>query len=212
LYVRGVDSNGNPYILTDEYGHKKYDYGTPACYGMTRPYMATGNPIAANQYNQWKQGMNQLNANISADISFTDWLKLNLSSTVTYNVYDLNDYLNSFEGPNAGANGTLKKSNTANLRTNNVQTLTFLKQFGKHNVDVLAGHEYYRQNVKYLEGNARYEFSPYIQELYAYANPYSNTSYQDNYNVEGFFGRAQYNYDDKYFASASYRRDGSSYF
>ena len=212
LYVRGVDSNGNPYILTDEYGHKKYDYGTPACYGMTRPYMATGNPIAANQYNQWKQGMNQLNANISADISFTDWLKLNLSSTVTYNVYDLNDYLNSFEGPNAGANGTLKKSNTANLRTNNVQTLTFLKQFGKHNVDVLAGHEYYRQNVKYLEGIARYEFSPYIQELYAYANPYSNTSYQDNYNVEGFFGRAQYNYDDKYFASASYRRDGSSYF
>ena len=144
LYVRGVDSNGNPYILTDEYGHKRYDYGTPACYGMTRPYMATGNPIAANQYNQWKQGMNQLNANISADISFTDWLKLNLSSTVTYNVYDLNDYLNSFEGPNAGANGTLKKSNTANLRTNNVQTLTFLKQFGKHNVDVLAGHEYYR--------------------------------------------------------------------
>lgn len=98
------------------------------------------------------------------------------------------------------------------MRTNNVQTLTFLKQFGKHNVDVLAGHEYYRQNVKYLEGKARYEFSPYIQELYAYANPYSNTSYQDNYNVEGFFGRAQYNYDDKYFASASYRRDGSSYF
>ena len=25
LYVRGVDSNGNPYILTDEYGHKRYD-------------------------------------------------------------------------------------------------------------------------------------------------------------------------------------------
>lgn len=96
--------------MTDEYGHKRYDYGTPDCYGMTRPYMATGNPIAANQYNQWKQGMNQLNANISADISFTDWLKLNLSSTVTYNVYDLNDYLNSFEGPNAGANGTLKKA------------------------------------------------------------------------------------------------------
>ena len=84
-------------------------------------------------------GLNNLNdismdlryADISADISFTDWLKLNLSSTVTYNVYDLNDYLNSFEGPNAGANGTLKKSNTANLRTNNVQTLTFLKQFGR---------------------------------------------------------------------------------
>ena len=213
LYLRGKDENGNPYILTDQYGHNRYDYGTPANgYGVTRPYMATGNPLAANQYNQWKQGMNQMNANISADISFTEWLKLNLSSTVTYNVFNLHNYLNSFEGPNAGANGSLTKSNTANLRTNNVQTLTFFKQFGKHYVDALLGHEYYRQNVKYLEGNARYEFSPYVQELYAYANPYHNTSYQTNYNVEGYFGRAQYNYDEKYFASASYRRDGSSYF
>ena len=212
LYVRGVDANGNPYILKDQYGHERYDYGTPACYGMTRPYMATGNPLAANRYNEYKQGMNQINANVAADIAFTDWLKMNISSTVTYNVFDLHDYLNSFEGPNAGANGSLTKSNTANLRTNNVQSLTFLKQFGKHNVDALLGHEYYRQNVKYLEGDARYEFSPYIQELYAYANPYSNTSYQTNYNVEGYFGRAQYNYDEKYFASASYRRDGSSYF
>lgn len=111
LYIRGVDESGNPYILTDQYGHKRYDYGTPANgYGMTRPYMATGNPIAANQYNKWKQGMNQINANIAADISFTDWLKLNLSSTVTYDVFDLHDYLNSFEGPNAGANGSLKRA------------------------------------------------------------------------------------------------------
>lgn len=212
LYVRGVDANGNPYILTDEYGHQKYDYGTPSSYGVTRPYMATGNPLAANQYNKYKKGMNQINGNVAADINFTDWLKFNITSSVTYDMFDLHDYLNSFEGPNAGANGTLTKSNTANLRTNNVQSLTFMKQFGDHNVDVLLGHEYYYENVKYLEGNARYEFSPYIQELYAYANPYSNTSYQKNYNVEGFFGRAQYNYNEKYFASASYRRDGSSYF
>ena len=51
-----------------------------------------------------------------------------------------------------------------------------------------------------------------ITELNAFANKKDNGSYKLNYNVEGFFGRAQYNYDDKYFASASYRRDASSRF
>lgn len=38
------------------------------------------------------------------------------------------------------------------------------------------------------------------------------TSYVTTYNNEGYFGRAQYDYDGKYFASASYRRDASSRF
>lgn len=208
LYVRGEDGS----ILTDAYGHQRYDYGTANDYGLTRPFLATGNPLGSNLYNENKQSMNQVIANGAVDINFTDWLKLNLTTSVTYNMFDNQDYTNSFEGPSAAANGKLEKYNTQNLRTNNVQTLTFTKSFGKNNVDALVGHEYYDQNVKYLEGDARYEFSPYVQELYAYADRYDNTSYSTKYNVEGFFGRAQYNYDEKYFGSFSYRRDGSSYF
>lgn len=208
LYVRGEDGS----ILTDAYGHQRYDYGTANDYGLTRPFLATGNPLGSNLYNENKQSMNQVIANGAVDINFTDWLKLNLTTSVTYNMFDNQDYTNSFEGPSAAANGKLEKYNTQNLRTNNVQTLTFTKSFGKNNVDALVGHEYFDQNVKYLEGDARYEFSPYVQELYAYADRYDNTSYSTKYNVEGFFGRAQYNYDEKYFGSFSYRRDGSSYF
>jgi len=51
-----------------------------------------------------------------------------------------------------------------------------------------------------------------IPELNAFANKKDNGSYKLNYNVEGFFGRAQYNYDEKYFGSVSYRRDASSRF
>lgn len=208
LYVRGEDGA----ILTDSYGHNRYDYGTANDYGLTRPFLATGNPIGSNLYNVNKTGMNQVVANGAVDINFTDWLKLNLTTSVIYNTFNDHDYTNSFEGPSAGANGKLIKDNTQNLRTNNVQTLTFTKSFGKNNVDALIGHEYYDENVNYLEGDANYEFSPYVQELYAYANRYNNTSYSSKYNVEGFFGRAQYNYDEKYFGSFSYRRDGSSYF
>ena len=37
-------------------------------------------------------------------------------------------------------------------------------------------------------------------------------SYRSLYNVEGFFGRVQYDYDSRYFGSVSYRLDGSSNF
>ena len=40
-------------------------------------------------------------------------------------------------------------------------------------------------------------------------NPYS---YSNSYNNEGYFFRAMYNYDAKYFGSVSYRRDASSRF
>src|SRR5690606_15064877 len=38
------------------------------------------------------------------------------------------------------------------------------------------------------------------------------TSYTHNYRVEGYLSRLNYDYDEKYFASASFRRDGSSRF
>ena len=212
IYIRKVGEDGKPYIATDKYGHQSYDYGLPAGYGMTRPFSATGNPLGSNQYNTNDLGTNQINGNVFADVAFTDWLKLSVNSNINYNVAEQSVYTNSFEGPGSGDLGRLEKTNTNTMRTNNTQTLTFMKSFGPHNVDALVGHEYYKQQVKYLYAKAQGEFSPYIQEIYAYANKSDASSYTDNYNVEGFFGRAQYNYDNRYFASASYRRDASSYF
>ena len=40
----------------------------------------------------------------------------------------------------------------------------------------------------------------------------SAASYSNDYNTEGYFFRALYDYDAKYYFSASYRRDASSRF
>ena len=116
------------------------------------------------------------------------------------------------EGPSAGTGGTLTKTSTTNWRQNHTQTLTFFKDFGKHNVNVLLGHEWYKQDTQYLGAQMYGGFSPYILELNAFATMQAMSSYTNKYNVEGYFGSAQYNYDNKYFASASYRRDASSRF
>ena len=111
-----------------------------------------------------------------------------------------------------GVNGELTKSNTSSTRTNNVQTLVFNKSFGNHNVDAMLGHEYYKSKGGYLAAIAEGGFSPAIEEIDAFAYKKDGSSYTSYYNVEGWFGRAQYNYAERYFASLSYRRDASSRF
>lgn len=109
-------------------------------------------------------------------------------------------------------NGSLSKSSTESWRQNHVQTLTYFDNFGKHGVTVMLGHEYYKINSTYLDALAEGGFSPSILQISAFANKKDASGYESAYNVEGFFGNAQYNYDNKYFGSFSYRRDASSRF
>lgn len=52
IYVRTIDANGNVAIKKDSYGHDMYDYGLPKNYGVTRPFLSTGNPLGSNRYNK----------------------------------------------------------------------------------------------------------------------------------------------------------------
>ena len=83
-----------------------------------------------------------------------------------------------------------------------------------HRFDILAGFEAYKLKSQSLSGENDHLFDPFIGELnnadgkenmYAY----SSTS---NYMTQGFLGRVQYNYGEKYFISGSYRRDASTRF
>ena len=213
IYVRTIDENGNIAIRTDSYGNPAYDYGIAASnYGVTRPFLAQGNPLGSNRYNDYTSGGNQLNGNFTAEVKFTDWLKADISSTVIWGNTNVSDYGNMLYGPSAASNGYITKSDSQNVRTNNVQTLTYFDTFGKHNVNVMAGHEYYNSSAKGLSAYAYGMFSDEIQEISAAASKSDASSSTSRYNVEGYFLSAQYDYAQKYYLSASYRRDASSYF
>lgn len=212
-FVRGVDADGNPYIKTDEYGHVAYDYGTPnSGYYLQRAFMGNGNPIGSNKYNKVESIGNQLNASFTADFTITSYLKANVTSSVTWGETEFSDFENPWYGSKAASNGQLDKSTTTTMRTNNIQSVTYFDSFGLHNVNVMAGHEWYKSEERYLYAMARGAFSPWIPEINAFASRPTSKSYKKGYNVEGYFGRVQYDYDSKYFASLSYRRDASSRF
>ena len=215
IYVRVIDPNtGQPVIRTDQYGHEQYDYGVAASNypGNNRAFLQTGNPFGSNRYNEVYSLGNQLNGNATVDITFAPWLKFNATSTVIWGQTNQSDYQNSYYGPKTGVNGQITKTSSTALRTNNVQTLTFVKDFNDHSVTVMAGHEYYRTETKYLAASKTGGFSPDVPEINAFATMNDMSSYTTNYNIEGWFGNAQYNYKEKYYGSASFRRDASSYF
>ena len=67
-----MGDDGKPYIATDQYGHKMYDYGTlTGPYGIVRGFSQSGNPLGSNIYNKNEQGLNQINGTFTADVTFT---------------------------------------------------------------------------------------------------------------------------------------------
>lgn len=215
VYVRGVDENGNPYIRTDSNGFQQYDYGVPATNykgNPTRTFLATGNPIGANNLNNVNSSGNKFTGNFTIDVDITKWLKFNSTNTLDFGQTAYSDYENPFYGPKVGVNGSIQKYQNNTFRQNYLQTLTFSKEFGQHGVNVILGHEWYKTQTKYLNAERTGGFSPDVPEINAFATMSGSNSYTTTYNVEGYFGSAQYNFAEKYFASASYRRDATSRF
>ena len=215
IYVRVIDpATGQPVIRTDANGNPQFDYGRPGTdYPNPRAFLQTGNPLGSNLYNDVNSKGNQLNATGNVDVKFTDWLRFNATSNITWGHTNYSDYESQLYGPKVGVNGEIGKSQTDTYRQNHVQTLNFNKAFGLHSLSAVLGHEWYDTKTTYLTATAQGLFTPDIKEINAAANQqYKSGSYTSEYNVEGWFGRVLYNFDEKYFADASYRRDASSRF
>ena len=212
-FVRVLDANGNPVIRTDANGNEQYDYGVAGKdFPVNRAFLQTGNPLGSNRYNKHYTIGNQFNGTFTANADITPWLRLDITSNVNWGSTLYHHYDNALYGPKVSIRGELTKYQSTGFRTNNVQTLTFHKEFGLHNVNVLAGHEYYNAKTYYLSATGQGLFSPEIQEINASAKKADASSYMTEYNVEGYFLSAQYNYNQKYYVSASFRRDATSMF
>ena len=214
IYVRVIDPvTGQPVIRTDANGNPQYDYGVAATnYGVGRAFLQTGNPFGSNRYNKVYSIGNQLNASATVDINFTKNLKFTNTSTIIYGQTSFSDYENALYGPKVGVNGEITKYQSNTTRQNHTQTLTYTNEWKGHALTAMIGHEWYDTKTRYLDAARTGGFSAEIPELNAFATMSGSHSYTSEYNVEGFFANVLYNYKEKYFGSASFRRDATSYF
>ena len=209
LYIR--DGKGN-IMLNQTTKMNSYDYGDGTVIGLMRPIFQQSNPISDVQLETNNVEGNTFNAVGSAEVRFLKDFKFTSNNSTMVDESRQSNLSQPFFGQPAKSNGYVSKAHIRRWSYNFQQLLNWHHQFGEHDVEAMVGHEYYRTRYYVLAGSKSNIFSIYNSELDAAIVDGSISSYTTDYNTEGFFGRAQYNYAQKYFGSFSYRRDASSRF
>ncbi|MBQ3743927.1 MAG: TonB-dependent receptor [Bacteroidales bacterium] len=152
-----------------------------------------------------------LNTRAYVDFIFFEGLKLSINAG-----YDTRNYLNSsFDNPHVGDGSPSGRADNEHYRYDTMnfnQLLTYNRTFGGHTVDLLVGHESYRNMYHYFRGFRQGLVAEGNAELVNFTTTNSLTGYSNIYTTEGYLARANYNFNHRYYLSASFRRDASSRF
>ena len=214
MYLR--DSNGN--VMRDENG-VMYDYGDGRVTGLVRPFATGDNSVQENLLRTRcrDRGILNLGGTLNISVPWVKGLKAQIKTNVVQNTSNYTSTYQPFYGQSAMSypKGQVSQEATKTYAYNHQQLLTYVRQFGVHNINFMAGHEYFRQTGNTLAAAKKNMFSYWGNQTLDGAVTVINTSIEGNqtvYNTEGWFTRLMYDYDDRYFISGSYRRDASSRF
>lgn len=184
-----------------------------------------------NIYAQLKYGgynnnwYNQVGGKISIDYTPFDGLKLSavVSPTLGFDKgknFQLRVPYYSADDPSVLA-GTTQWGTATNLyetrndysRVTSQLLANYMKSFGKHNLNLMAGYEnYYAFNENLGASRQKYELTsfPYLDLGPLDLRGNNGSAYENAY--RSYFGRVMYNYQNKYFLQGNIRYDGSSRF
>ena len=214
LYIRNADGSQyydvNGIAVLDHGNGNLNNGGIP---GTSRPFITDANPVLANKYNTNNSEGNALSAQGYIDVNIIKGLTFTINASATLDETRFNYVYNPYYGQFRSTGGTVQVGHKRTYAWNSQQLLNYSRTFGDHNVGVLLGHEYYNNRYYIVSGSKSQMFSQDNKELDgAVVDGQSAYSYQTQYNNEGYFARAQYDYKERYFVSGSFRRDASSRF
>ena len=206
LYVRDADGR-----IMMENGMKVYDSNQT---NFIRPAFV-GNAVRDNEVNRRKTYTDFITGKWGAVLTPVEGLSLTANIGLTNDNSRYNALYSRF-GSQSATDGLAYVSHDRTFAVNNQYLAEYKTDFGDsgHSLNMLAGYEMYRLKIQFLEGQNDHLFNPLIGEL-GNADGVSSrqtSSYTADYMTQGFLARVQYEYGNRYFASASYRRDGSSRF
>ena len=210
MYIKDMQGNN----VLGENGQPQLDYGENGRPGSYTDYNPLGGLVddkadVRNDVASLRTGMTFGSDNDNFGVF--KGLKLSVNFGMDYRNLSQKSYMNMYHGNQANAGGLLMKYNTRMQSYTFNQLLTWSRSFGLHNFDVLAGHEFYAYEYQYLSAG-KTNLVDGILELRPGTTLYNADSYTDNYRIESWLGRFNYNYDEKYYFDASFRTDGSSRF
>lgn len=200
------DASTGEYLL-DASGNKQYDDGTD----NARPQASGRNLVWENELNSDKTIRKTLSGQAFADIKFLRDFTFTVRGSMDLANSERRYYQNATVGDAKGI-GRSSRYIYRNKTYQIQEELKWEKMFGSHYVDALLAHESCSYEYNYLNGRKDYETFSGMDEWSNFSTMATMTDYKNTYRTESYLGRVRYNYDEKYFAEASFRYDGSSRF
>ena len=207
------------YVL-DLNGNRVYDLGN---FGSSAIGTQNGIPDRTSGGFSGRHGLaeNRLNDNlyrrtvVSArdyvDISFLKNFKFTNTVSIDFQNQSNGTYDNALVGDGAPS-GRASRSATSITGFTLNQLLNYGQAFGDHRIDALAGHESFNRRETSVSSSKQGQSFPGYTELVAFTTTNSATSGVDRNTIESYFSRLNYSFGNRYYASASIRRDGNSRF
>lgn len=242
LNFRYTKSKQPQYSLKEVYGTSPllpvYDESEEYGYALTTKFGLPNNNNVMADYNYRKAATKKFytNANVALSVKIAPWLNFKTSYGYrgTHYRYNLHypDYISNGQSPYEYPYSSESTYYWEEQIFENV--LNFNKQFGKHSLNVMAGssitsRKYTENGVSVTGKTTKYSVDSNgnlvtIEETAGFLDPnfdtidagsggtYSGNGTNWKYNRASFFGRVNYNYDNRYLLQATLRYDGSSKF
>lgn len=186
-------------------------------FSRTRGYL---NPVSLIDNNTQQQKTKLFLANGSATLNILEGLDFTTSVSYQDERIDTNIYRNRFSGLAQNLNGLAIRNTVTNTKKVLESFFNYDKNFGEHGVKLLAGYSWQEDR---LGDGFQTTNQGFVTDGLSYNNPglgnppegvvvdYGNKRIQV-LRLISFYGRVNYQYQNKYLLQASLRQDGSSAF
>ena len=178
------------------------------------------NPVAMVDERNDENDSDNLTASVRATLNILPVEGLKWDNFFSYNNerYEGRTYRTQYYPSIIGQNGNAYISNSHSSDLQWESTIQYANTFGKHSVQAVLGYTW--QQINYRDSSMEnYGFDNDIFQTdnigtgSALAQGMASmSSFRESSRYIAFFGRVMYNYDEKYLASVSLRRDGSTKF
>jgi TonB-linked SusC/RagA family outer membrane protein len=210
----GTDGSslGNPAFAAPLFAPFIAIYKPDGTYNAPLPGLLNQNVVQVTDFNSGEQRTNQLIGSVSATYKILPTLFFKSFASVEFAAISGDSYRDPRTNDGATFNGLGQVFNNTRSNVQTTQTLNYGDKFGKHKIDGFVAFEYRVDQSNQIEAAGTGYPSYLFRNISAAATPYSVNETFTGYKMLSYFGRAQYNFDDKYIVSANLRYAGSSRF
>ncbi|MCS3797840.1 SusC/RagA family TonB-linked outer membrane protein [Niastella sp. OAS944] len=186
----------------------------PTDYKTGQPFTARYGSLAYNNLyynNEWDNSSITKRFSVNETVLLNVLPDLNFKSVFSFDNSEIKDHLyySAIHYNGSSTNGSVTETGTTVSKLVSSNTVNYAKDFGQHNFSFLGGFEVEKNRTDFQTSTATNLASSALTTL-SPAGAYVASGYEYGNSIVSLLSRLEYNYNQKYFLSGSFRRDGSS--